>query len=124
MIIVNLLIWAKGRFVGQDDYGNRYYEERFLFKRPERAPKRWVDYKGEPDPTKVPATWHAWLHFTYEDPLKHKGHTWEKKHLQNLTGTSYAYRPKGSLLRGSEEAGHAPYTPWSPPETHSRNTHQ
>ena len=114
MIIVKLLIWTKGRFVGQDDYGNRYYEERFLFRRPERAPKRWVSFAGDADPTKIPAHWHGWIHFTYEDPLSVKSHNWEKKHLQNLTGTSYAYRPRGSLLRADEEGVKPTYIPWNP----------
>ena len=72
----------KGKFVGKDEYGNAYYEERKVPKG--RRRKRWVIYNGQPEPSKVPAHWHGWLHYTTdkapitgESPYKHK---WQKEH--------------------------------------------
>jgi NADH:ubiquinone oxidoreductase subunit len=114
MIIMKILTWAKGRLVGEDACGNKYFEERFLFSRPERAPRRWVQYATFPDPSKIPAAWHGWMHFTYENPLTPRDLPWQKKHLQNMTGTPYAVRPKGSLLNDDPQPSTPSYTPWRP----------
>jgi NADH:ubiquinone oxidoreductase subunit len=113
MIIMKIRTWIKGRFVGQDAYGNRYFEEKFLFSKPDRPPKRWVTFATEPDASKVPPEWHGWLHFTYENPLNRPRHSWQKKHLQNLTGTTHAHKPKGSLLNPSSKIKKS-YTAWVP----------
>ncbi|MGH7050907.1 MAG: NADH-ubiquinone oxidoreductase subunit NDUFA12 family protein, partial [Acetobacteraceae bacterium] len=48
-----LFTWFRGRFVGRDDAGNRYFEER----RPRRGlrSRRWVLYAGRPEASAVPA---------------------------------------------------------------------
>lgn len=115
MLLMTLLTRFKGRLVGCDKYGHKYYEEKFLFSKPNRAPRRWVIYHGEPDASKVPAEWHGWLHFTYETPLPPPSFEWQKKHLRNLTGTSKAYVPTASLLRSSDNRGiQKPYEAWCP----------
>lgn len=91
---MRILTAIKGTFVGQDCFGNRYFEERFLFSRPRRHPRRWVDYKGRPDGSAVPPEWFGWLHFAYERPLtKTARHPWQKTYIPNQTGTDQAYRP-------------------------------
>jgi NADH:ubiquinone oxidoreductase subunit len=67
-----LLTWLRGELVGSDAYGNRYYRERGG--RPVRRgggrfsrEKRWVIYNGEPEGSKVPPEWHAWLHHTVNE---------------------------------------------------------
>ena len=66
-----LLTWFRGELVGTDPYGNRYYRERGA--KPLRRgggrtsrEKRWVIYNGEPEGSKVPPEWHAWLHHTVD----------------------------------------------------------
>jgi NADH:ubiquinone oxidoreductase subunit len=104
--------------VGEDDYGNRYYEAKDTRDSYDGRLRRWVIYKGYAEPTKVPADWHGWLHYTFDEPptkAPFKVHAWEKPHLPNLTGTPYAYRPAGSIvLTGERAAAAADYQPWSP----------
>ena len=67
-----LLTWFCGERVGTDQFGNRYYRERVrraLTRGGGRASreKRWVIYQGEPEASKVPPQWHAWLHHTVDE---------------------------------------------------------
>lgn len=111
-------ITRRGAFVGADEFGNRYFEER----RPslEGRKRRYVVYKGISEASRVPPDWSAWVHYTTDAPptLKPlKRQQWEQPHLPNMTGTVYAYRPKGSLFRGGERAkATSDYEAWSPGE--------
>ena len=117
-----LFTWWKGELVGTDEFGNRYYREkpgRQL--RPgggrDSRERRWVLYKGEPEASKVPPEWHAWLHHTVNElpDRNRRKYAWEKPHLPNLTGTPRAYRPPGSVLRGGRRApATGDYEPWQP----------
>jgi NADH:ubiquinone oxidoreductase subunit len=109
-------IGRRGVFVGKDEQGNRYYEER----RPslEGRKRRYVIYVGVAEASRVPPDWHAWMHhITAEPPTEAplKRQKWEQPHLPNLTGTVRAYRPKGSLARGGVRAhASADYEAWTP----------
>lgn len=106
----------RGAFVGEDEQGNRYYEER----RPslEGRKRRYVVYKGLAEASRVSADWHGWMHHTQADPptvRPLKRHAWEQPHIPNLTGTVRAYRPKGALGRGGvRAAATADYEAWTP----------
>lgn len=111
-----LFTWLKGQRVGEDAFGNRYYQERGTPARGRR--RRWVMYRGMAEASKVPPEWHAWLHRIVDTPPTAstvKPRPWQKPHLPNLTGTAHAYRPPGDMERGdrSEEMP-APYQPWRP----------
>lgn len=107
----------RGRKVGTDGHGNRYFETR-------RAPRgrrrrRWVLYKGgKREASLVPPEWHGWLHHTVdvtpkERPPVHR--PWQKEHLPNLTGTTAAYRPSGHDYEGGKRApATGDYEPWTP----------
>ena len=105
-----------GKLVGEDKFGNRYFIEKKAPK--SRKAKRWVLYKGIAEPSKVPAEWHGWLHYTIDVPptgrtVSH--HAWEKPHLPNLTGTMGAYLPPGHLAKGASRAkATADYQAWKP----------
>jgi NADH:ubiquinone oxidoreductase subunit len=116
-----LLTKLRGRFAGADDYGNRYY--RLKGDRPVRLgggrfsrERRWVIYNGEPEGSKVPPEWHAWLHHMVDQvPQQREKYPWEKPHQPNLTGTPQAYRPQGSVLRGGHRVrATGDYEPWTP----------
>ena len=81
-----------GKFVGNDEFGNKYYTN--------KKKKRWVIYKNEVEASKIPPEWHSWIHFlTHEIPSQDmQKFLWQKKHVENLTGTNKAYRPEGSLV--------------------------
>lgn len=110
-------IRRSARLVGHDESGNAYYEsteKRFDY---DGHNRRFVIYKGYADASKVSPDWHGWLHHTFaepptRDPLPRK--IWEKDHRPNLTGTIWAWRPKGALSRGGQRAAASgDYEPWN-----------
>jgi NADH:ubiquinone oxidoreductase subunit len=109
--------WRFGQFVGTDEFGNRYYRKPGLdpalgFER------RWVIYAGEAEASAVPPGWYGWLRHTSKLPPNEEAYIqreWQKPHLPNLTGTPYAYRPKGSTLNvGERPAATGDYEAWTP----------
>ena len=77
-----------GKFVGKDDFGNKYYEN--------KKGNRWVIYSNEIDASKIPVEWYSWMHFTpnrIEKDHNLKKYDWQKPHQSNLTGTKEAYYP-------------------------------
>lgn len=104
--------------VGEDQFGNVYYEEKKPSPEYEGRKRRWVIYKGYADPTTVPPEWHGWLHHTYDekpDELDIRRHDWQLPPRPNMTGTPLAYKPKGSLDRGARrEEVAADYEAWTP----------
>lgn len=111
-----LFTWVHGRFVGKDEFGNRYFEARRAAKKGERR-RRWVIYNGMPEPSKVPPHWHGWLHYTLAAPIPEAAHRyrWQKPHVPNLTGTKGRYLPAGHISKGGARASAAAdYEPWTP----------
>jgi NADH:ubiquinone oxidoreductase subunit len=120
-----IFTWLRGELVGADQFGNRYYRERNWRPRERGAGKfsrerRWVLYNGEREASRVPPEWHGWLHHTVDEPPPVGGpkrYPWQRDYVPNLTGTAFAYRPRGSLLRrGPENRARATgdYEPWTP----------
>jgi NADH:ubiquinone oxidoreductase subunit len=109
-------VWRRGAFVGKDERGNRYYEERRASI--EGRKRRYVIYSGLAEASKVPPEWHGWMHHTIDEPptvAPLKRQQWELDHLPNMTGTVRAYRPKGSLASGGVRAAAASdYQAWTP----------
>jgi NADH:ubiquinone oxidoreductase subunit len=111
-------IKRRGVFVGQDEFGNKYYEAKDTSDSYDGRKRRWVIYDGYAEASKVPPDWHGWLHHTFADPptsapLPRKA--WEKDYQPNLTGTRFAWRPKGSLARGGERPrATGDYEAWTP----------
>ena len=112
-------IGRRGVFVGQDELGNRYFEARDDSDSYDKGRKRrWVIYNGYAEASKVPADWHGWLHYTFDEPPTKaplKRQPWEKDHLPNLTGTVHAWKPQGSIARGGErQKASGDYEAWRP----------
>ena len=110
-------IGRSGVFVGEDEFGNRYYEARTNKDSYDRHKRRWVTYRGYAEATKVPPDWHGWLHHTWQEPptrapLARK--PWEQPHQENLTGTALAYRPRTSILAPQPVAPARDYEAWAP----------
>jgi NADH:ubiquinone oxidoreductase subunit len=104
--------WRRGEFVGNDEEGNSYYRER-------GGNRRWVIYNGVAEASKIPPGWYGWIHHRIDTPPsedKYQPREWQKPHEENLTGTRYAYRPPGSILRAkpTTPAGDTDYEAWSP----------
>lgn len=110
-------VGKRGRLVGTDEQGNRYYESRDTVSYDGRR-RRWVIYDGYAEASKVSPDWHGWLHYTFDEPPTSAPlprRAWEKDHLPNLTGTPMAWRPQGSLLaEGERPAATGDYEAWKP----------
>ncbi|CAI4227823.1 unnamed protein product [Auanema sp. JU1783] len=77
-----------GTLVGEDKFGNKYYENNAYFiprnRWVEFNEKVWLDY----DATQVPSEWHGWLHHITDDtpvvkpPVNEK---WVLSHQENVS---------------------------------------
>lgn len=104
-----------GRLVGTDSAGNTYYVERRVPAAGQRA-RRWVAFAGAAEASVVPPEWHAWLHYTVDEPLSEAGRKpWQKPHQPNATGTAASYRPAGHDYQGGHRAkATGDYEAWTP----------
>ncbi|PWC40685.1 NADH:ubiquinone oxidoreductase subunit NDUFA12 [Azospirillum sp. TSO22-1] len=116
-IQIRFLTWRRGELVGTDRFGNTYYRAKNA--RAGMRERRWVLYNGEPEASKVPPEWHAWLHHSAKEPLPegqspyHKA--WQQEWKPNPSGSAQAYRPPGHVLQGGKRAGATgDYEPWTP----------
>jgi len=112
-----LFTWRHGEFVGDDEFGNRYYRQ-VNGVGPLGVPRRWVVYKDLAEATLVTPDWHGWLHYTEDEPPTSENYQpkpWQQAHRPNYTGTSQAYRPQGSTLStGKRPAATGDYDAWKP----------
>ncbi len=106
-------LWTarRGVAVGVDDQGNSFY-------RTADGKRRWVIYAGEAEASQVSPDWHGWLHHTFAEPPE-DGHLprkpWERDHRANMTGTTGAYHPPGSIVLPDQRArGTGDYEAWTP----------
>ena len=76
-----------GKFVGSDEYGNKYYKS--------KNDERWVIYSKNIEATKITSDWYLWMHYTVDKipNTKDAKFPWQKKHLENQTGTSNRFKP-------------------------------
>lgn len=110
-----------GEFVGEDEFGNRYFRSRT--KNASGGESRWVLYGGEPEASLVPPTWFGWLHHTCDQPLPNgpeNRYGWQRPHQPNLSGTEAAPLPAGHPFAQLDAACRArvqgqPQS-WTPPE--------
>lgn len=89
--------WRFGKRVGQDEFGNVYFEGG---NDPLGTTRRWVVYNGEADASKIPPGWYGWMHHRIDVPPTEEDfrpRDWMKPHEPNQTGTERAYRPPGSI---------------------------
>ncbi|XP_011498008.1 PREDICTED: probable NADH dehydrogenase [ubiquinone] 1 alpha subcomplex subunit 12 [Ceratosolen solmsi marchali] len=99
-----------GKLVGQDEFGNKYYENNNNFV----CRNRWVVYNEQLslnyDASQVPPEWHGWLHYKtdllpHQDPSRKK-YKWMIKHTPNYSGTELSYVPYSTVKPKIE--------PWNP----------
>ncbi|KAJ9582281.1 hypothetical protein L9F63_003410 [Diploptera punctata] len=102
-----------GKLVGEDKFGNQYYENNYYF----FGRNRWVEYSEKVhldyDASQIPAEWFGWLHYRtdlppHKDPTRPK-YPWMLEHKENLSGTKDGYVPY-STTRPKIEA-------WVPPKS-------
>lgn len=110
---LGMRVWTalRGVYVGADELGNRYYKHK-------RNDRRWVLYNGYAEASAIAPGWHGWIHHRTDTPPTEEtytGRAWQKPHQPNMTGTSQAYHPDGSLLnKGQRPRVTGDYDAWSP----------
>ena len=90
--------WRYGSEVGLDEFGNIYYQGGVDS---EGRTRRWVIYPGYSEASTIPPGWYGWLQHRTDTPPSQENYVareWQQPHQPNLTGTPFAYRPKGSVL--------------------------
>ncbi|XP_063988085.1 NADH dehydrogenase [ubiquinone] 1 alpha subcomplex subunit 12 [Diachasmimorpha longicaudata] len=101
-----------GTCIGEDKYGNKYYENNYYF----FGRNRWVDYAHHVhmnyDGSQVPPEWFGWLHYKtdlppHKDPSRPQ-YKWMIDHRMNPSGTKDAYMPYSTTRTKIE--------PWKPPQ--------
>jgi|SRR5690606_39420605 len=107
--------WRHGTRVGEDEFGNVYFQGG---KDSEGRTRRWVMYNGYSEASTIPPGWYGWMHHRTDvapSDVQYQPHEWQKPHVPNMTGTPEAYRPRGSLLTGEERPRvTGDYDAWSP----------
>lgn len=102
--------WRKGTKVGEDEFGNTYYEG--------DGGKRWVQYEGVADASSIPPGWHGWMHHRTDIAPSQEDYAaldWQKPHQPNMTGTAGAYFPKGSMANPQDRPQvTGDYEAWQP----------
>ena len=64
-----LWTWRFGELVGQDEQGNRYYRTSGGKIDPTLGfERRWVIYNGYAEASRIPPSWHGWIHHTVDLP--------------------------------------------------------
>ena len=76
-----------GKYVGSDEYGNKYYKS--------KKNERWVIYANNIEATKISSEWYLWIHHTIDKIPDKKDikFFWQKKHQENQTGSTNSYKP-------------------------------
>ena len=76
-----------GKYVGKDEFGNKYFKN--------KDNERWVIYKTDVEATKINTDWYLWMHHTVDKipDEKEKKYSWQKKHIENQTGTNNSFKP-------------------------------
>ncbi|PSN50581.1 putative NADH dehydrogenase [ubiquinone] 1 alpha subcomplex subunit 12 [Blattella germanica] len=86
-----------GYCVGEDKYGNEYYEDNYYF----LGRNRWVEYSEEVhldyDASQIPVEWFGWIHNKTDltpdkDPNRPK-YPWMDDHTPNMSGTEQQSTP-------------------------------
>jgi NADH:ubiquinone oxidoreductase subunit len=107
----------RGKLVGTDEFGNRYYVQSKGVG-PLGVPRRWVIYLNGAEASQISPDWHGWMHYTTDTPpteTRYQPKAWQRPHEPNMTGTSQAHRPAGSILGlGRRPKATGDYKPWTP----------
>merc|ERR1711976_317043 len=109
-----------GKLVGEDKYGNKYFENNMYFV----GTNRWVQYADQYgmdyDGSQVPAEWHRWLHNITDAPPTEvpspANYKWLPDHKENFSGVAEKEYVPYSTTRPKIQA-------WSPPKKSDKAYH-
>ena len=102
----------RGRKVGEDYFGNSYYESK-------DKKNRWCIYSNESEASKISPEWNSWLRFISNTSPKfnEKTYKWQKLFNGNLTGLDTAYKPGIARVTDKKEEldnYQSDYKAWNP----------
>ena len=103
----------KGKEVGKDKLGNRYFISK------NKPFRKWVLYKNNKNPTTIPVNWQLWLTDDDYNSLpgeegSNQKYAWEKNRIKNYTGTVNAYHPTKKLNEKQNTNKKLKYKNWNP----------
>ena len=93
-----LYTFFRGKKVGEDYFGNFYYESK-------DKKNRWCIYSNESEASKISPEWNSWLRFISVASPKdnHMTYKWQKVFDGILTGLNSAYKPRIVRTKSSKE---------------------
>jgi len=114
-----LFVRLFGTQVGSDGHGQRYFRLRHADWAGRES--RMVLYAGEPEASKIPPLWRAWLCHENNQGLPEGGRDgYVMPPVPNLTGTDASFLPQGHVIHrlscGSRIFCEDRAGTWSPPE--------
>ena len=116
-LLNKIFIIFTSRYVGSDEFGNKYYERSPHLNHFNRN-SRFVVYNGIIEASKVPPQWFTWLHHQQETKPKNAKkptYTWQQPYQLNSTGTKFATFPPGHInSAGKRTKATGDYQPWKP----------
>ena len=89
--ITRIKLFFLATLVGMDEYGNKYFELKnadYLGRK-----RRVCLFHGIVEASKIPAHWHAWMHYSSKEVIEYSKRFWMKSHVPDLTGTLHAFMP-------------------------------
>ena len=104
--------YFNGIKVGEDYFGNFYYESK-------DKKNRWCIYSNESEASKISPEWNSWLRFISVALPKDndKTHDWQKLVNGNLTGLDGVYKPRtvrNSVSKEDMDSYQSDYKAWKP----------
>ena len=104
--------YFNGIKVGEDYFGNFYYESK-------DKKNRWCIYSNESEASKISPEWNSWLRFISAACPKDNDtiHEWQKLFNGNLTGLDSVYKPRTAITSASKEdldSYQSDYKAWKP----------
>ena len=108
----NLYTFLKGKKVGEDHFGNSYYESK-------DKQNRWCIYSNQSDASRISPEWNSWLRFISDSIPEGNEmvYKWQKVFNGNLTGLDTAYKPhvaKADYLKEDSRIYKSDYKAWKP----------
>ena len=107
-----LYTYFKGKKVGEDYFGNSYYESK-------DKTNRWCIYSNESEASKISPEWNSWLRFISDSSPDGSDtvYEWQKVFNGNLTGIEGTYKPgivRVSSSKKDTSSYEADYQAWKP----------
>ena len=104
--------YFNGIKVGEDYFGNFYYESK-------DKKNRWCIYSNESEASKISPEWNSWLRFiSVARPKDNETrHEWQKLFNGNLTGLDSVYKPRTAITsasKGDLDSYQSDYKAWKP----------